>query len=372
MNSDFKKFQEKLVKEISDRVLLETKDVFYLDKEIFDKRIANITQKEKIPNSYVVQFKIAIPFNLRIKPDFLFHFPAKNGLCSYSVTKIGFIEAYFPLDVPNYFPYFHKEHTIIEMTFTCGDKITMDNYQGYFDTLIHTFNSFIEAYKMNTKEPGVNYVNNQSIHFLSFFRIIEAGSWKVEFVGPFYLNYNHPTPVEAMKTEELDEILITTGSILGDLHPFNLSEELLASSHHYIANGLYRESILYSQMSFESFIRTLYHRFLLIEGKSEQDILQIMDDTPFLSIIKKEISSRIGGSWDITKASTPVNIWYEKAYQIRNRIIHAGYKPKLKDAENALYAVEDMKIFIFKLLFAKKKIYKDIAQYFNEEFINGV
>ena len=67
--------------------------------------------------------------------------------------------------------------------------------------------------------------------------------------------------------------------------------------------------------------------FLLIdEGLTSQEIEALrLGDVPYKSLLTRELASRLGGSWDLTRGSTPVGRYWRDLYGIRNRIIHAGY-----------------------------------------------
>lgn len=371
LNDELLGYKAQLEMEINEQFL---DYIFPLTKEVFETRVKNHYDKMKLSYSEkpnIIQFLIAVPYDLRIQERFLFHFPLKGGLCSYNLKKITSVEAYFPIKWENYSPLFKREFSIIEMTYTTPDDITLENYHKYIEILFNTLNTFVEAYKIQTGETGVNYINNQSSHFLSFYRAIDPSIWKTKFGGPFYLNCNIPKPKGEMDMNEFDKIWTIAYNLLEKLQPFNLSEELLTSAHNYASNGLLRESILFSQMSIESFIRTLYHQILLLEGKQEEEITNVLQDEPFMGIVKKELSKRIGGVWDVTSTGTYVYYWHEKTYKIRHRIIHAGYKPNLKEAKEAFDAVEKLKFYIYSLLFNKGKKYQDITKYLNKDYMKN-
>ena len=56
---------------------------------------------------------------------------------------------------------------------------------------------------------------------------------------------------------------------------------------------------------------------------------------PYKSMLIRELADRLGGSWDLTRTESPIGQYWSDLYELRNRIIHAGYEPHDGDAERA-------------------------------------
>lgn len=106
---------------------------------------------------------------------------------------------------------------------------------------------------------------------------------------------------------------------------------------------------------------------LKAEGKSDTEIDTFIEETSFMSMIKRELSNRLCWIWDITKLGTPINNWYSSTYLLRDRVTHAGYNPC---SGEVIYCIDcSMKFtkYIENLIMSKKNLYPKISLYFEDK-----
>lgn len=68
---------------------------------------------------------------------------------------------------------------------------------------------------------------------------------------------------------------------------------------------------------------------------------------------RRELSSRLGGTWDHTRAG-PVQNWREKILRLRNTIVHSGHTATRVEALAALDALNELVVFIADRLSGQK------------------
>lgn len=83
--------------------------------------------------------------------------------------------------------------------------------------------------------------------------------------------------------------------------------------------------------------------------------------------IKRELSNRLGGIWDITKLGTPINNWYRSTYLLRDRVTHAGYNPCSEDVMHCIDCSMKFTKYIENLIMSKKNSYPKISLYFEDK-----
>lgn len=73
--------------------------------------------------------------------------------------------------------------------------------------------------------------------------------------------------------------------------------------------------------------------------------------------MKTELSQRLGGSWDTTRPRTSIGRYWRDLYELRIRVVHAGYLPHDGDAEKAERAFEGLEGFLRERLQTRAKRY---------------
>ncbi|MGW5918479.1 hypothetical protein ACWFPY_05760 [Nocardia fluminea] len=71
--------------------------------------------------------------------------------------------------------------------------------------------------------------------------------------------------------------------------------------------------------------------------------------------IKNEYECRLGGNWSLSAG--PVGGWYESVAGLRNRVVHAGYRPSDKETNVCFDAVDDLSEYILDRLYDKAHKY---------------
>jgi len=135
--SELGSFPKEITSELYNNNIFQSNIVFYLTHDIFKDRILPICNINNFKPQFVVQFVIGVPFLIRMPNNHFLHFRHDDSsICSFSFNKQNYIECYFPIDVKKHFPFFHKHHSIIEMTLTSSSVLKHDYQSSYFELLI--------------------------------------------------------------------------------------------------------------------------------------------------------------------------------------------------------------------------------------------
>jgi len=317
---------------------------------------------------YLVQFPIILPF----------HVPLEDGTCmtllsadpehactyhfSTVVTKrtVSMGIAADVTEIP-------VSASRVEMTYATTTNLTTDGKSDpteKFDELLDGLNLIISAYMIQTKDTDVYRVSKEMLELASMYRIIPVLKWGSYFQGIFMLHFNMPYRKKALSKEEADRLVWVAAVLRDQRNPFMLSEELALSARRFSKNGFYGEAVLYAQMNVEMFLSTLLTQLLLYEGKSSEEIESILEDTAFMSMVKKEFHPRLGGYWNPDADATKIGMWYRHAYNVRNKIVHAGYKPSADESFRAVAEAEHFRSYVLELIKSKAAAYPELQDYF--------
>jgi hypothetical protein len=240
--------------------------------------------------------------------------------------------------------------------FLVGERQTDPAYA--FHRSVGALNLFLQAFALARVDDLVRPVSTREMRpIVTVGRLTLAGRW--EHVGAMLM---HPDakerPLSSRSVEvHLTELNRATDAIrLGD--PFVRARQWRARAERRKYEGDAADSIVSFQIAVENLAYQLWGMLLVDEGLTSKQIEVTREaDTPYKSVLTRELAGRLGGSWDLTKTTTPVGRYWRDLYGLRNRIIHAAYLPHDGDAGLAEVAFADFDKFIDDRLRATRNKY---------------
>lgn len=335
--------------------------------------------EEKIGNpKTLIQFSLLLPFYLPIEERGCTTLSLTGSTISISYTSKAIDESYKVLslgDSPrasNVEDIYTKLLTVVELTYVTDEDFSTvgDNAEGHlnkaFDEMILNLNAVIEGYQAKSKDKSVHYLTKEMFNVAEVARIVNIETW--ETLGQlFTLHPYMPYNQDVLPRDEIPELLRLARLSVNGENPFIYGIKQTLAARRYYSTGFYQESVIYAQISVESFIRTLFKELLITEGKTDIEIQTKLEDTSFMNMIKKELPQRIGGNWNVTSTGD-VAKWHEHTYKVRNRVVHTGYIPTFTEADNAVFHAVEFKTWVIKQLRKKKKQYPRLNEYFTNQF----
>lgn len=342
---------------------------FALNKESYHNDFLSVYLQNGVRPKFLIQFPVVLPFE----------FPFGNGACiTFSLKKGDFCTFHFsnvnstdhvsagivgpnPISVP-------ITKTRVEMTLSTNENIgeSIDDkfISDCFSQLVEYLNRILVSYQIYKKDTDVYQVSREMFEFGCIYRVIETERWDDFRSGLFLMHWNVPYKKEKLSNDERDEILRYVSIIDGEKNPFILSEEIMLDAHRYYKSGFYKEAIIYCQSSIETFLSTLFSKMLMLEGKEDEEVQDILESTPFIGMVKREFHSRLGGNWNPQNTASVIGRWYKDLYSLRNRVVHSGYKPDYEKASKALQLAIEFRRKVIELVYLNEKKYPELVQYF--------
>ena len=342
---------------------------FFLDETYYYKTYFPIYNSSGFVPNLLVQFLITLPYAIPFVDGMCHLMNFKDFAISFRFNEIAVDEGY-KYGVLKDEGVINRYLTKVEMTYATNLSFDMYKEQNkkflneFFDVLLLKLNLLVSAYQILKKDIDVHYLTKEMLQMSIITRIIPIKDWNKQEFNLFMVHTNIPYKKERITYDDQAEIIRHCEIIEQEINPFVLAENFILNSKRFFNSGYYLESIIYAQTGVETFIRALYKEFLIDEDVTTSDIINILEDTPFMSIIKKEMPKRLGGVWDITREDCEVYKWYNSTYLLRNKVVHSGYIPNYIEADVAIFQVIELRYYIKKLLDTKNKKYPLISAYF--------
>lgn len=127
--------------------------------------------------------------------------------------------------------------------------------------------------------------------------------------------------------------------------------------------GQYAESVIQSAIAAEVLIQSILMMMLWEESIPEENPQEAASvlGSRMAARLSRHYASRLGGGgWNLSDGG-PVERWHNATANVRNRIVHAGYRPSRAEAESAYEALADLELFICDRLGSAAKKYPRTA-----------
>lgn len=343
------------------------KDFFIINKDSFEKDFRKLYEEHFHPTS-LIQFAFVLPFRLPANGLHFTTFPDKDIAHTFVFAQLGTIEEIPEGVLGSGQVRLPMGRTRVEMAFISARQIVWDDekeeegvalMQRTFDYLLEGLNVVLTAYILATSDATAQRVTQEMIGPLYFGRFVSLDNWEDARLGG-YMNPKEPLipardALSAQEIQRWKEYFDRLGS-----EPLLLAKELDLSAARYGRQGLYPEAVIYAQVSVEVLVHLLYANLCSAEGKN------VPPEIPFISIIKKEMPRRLGGNWNLNNERFPVGKWYKRTYELRNRIVHAGYNPTREETAEALNDAEEFREWLVSRATEKRKKYPKLASYLQD------
>lgn len=238
------------------------------------------------------------------------------------------------------------------------DKSTMSDV---FDRGVGELNELVETYAAITKDVDVFPITLHALPVAVPWIVIRSSDLAEETHGLFLLHLGVPSQKEDPEPDQLKKLTFLTFAQSAGQHPFVFPEFLMVSARRHLRFGPYELAIILATTSFELFMNTVLRFLLWVEGVTPDEIEGVFKQ-PFLSRVKSQYHPRIGGTFGL-KGTSPMANWYHRAHLTRNAILHAGARPPVEAARDAVDAVQEARIYVKRLLERRKKRFGEILRY---------
>ena len=346
----------------------EQKSPFILTKEVYERDFLPVYNSYECKPKTFIEFAIVLPFHILMNISKTITLACEKGYFSFRFDMVTTNESYkYPLGEELPILKVNKTEMLMMAAVDLEYETFFDDkeryYNEYFDLLLGELNKIVLSYMIAKKDDDCHYLTKEMLPASIIVRSTNIETWKND-ISLFMLHMYVPVEKEPLSEEELRKVMRMQSVVLWDLNPFISGEQFVYMARRYFKHGFYIEAVNYAQTSVEILIRTLFEELLRCEGKSDKEIEEKLESTAFMEIIKKILSSYLGGSWDVTKDTTSVGKWYKNTYELRNKAIHRGRMPTFQEVEAAIFYAVGFRKYVVDRIKVNKKKYSKLNEYF--------
>lgn len=332
-----------------------------IDKGSYDKVFKNLFDGHGINSNKIIQTKVELPFELPFKEGYCIvsPFPESSNFWSFLYFSNIDIKEESPLNHFDSIRYLRRTVVNLCVISELQELDIEEKLIGFFDASLLHLNSIISSYAIHFQDETTYELTKFDLKPICQYEIIDVSTWESR-VSLLVLHDN----VEFVKSEldkyELSKLSRFSNYLNTNDYIFLMTEKYFLMAKNKFSKGHFSEAVIFSQIAIEVKLKRMFYYFLEKENLAEKDINDIMESTPFISIVKKEMSKRLGGVWDISKEGSEVYDWYVKCYSLRNQTIHIGYSVNEFESKEAIRSAMEFALYIAKLIRAKKKHYPEL------------
>ncbi len=337
-----------------------------ITEESYKKTYKNIFEKFNIDQKFILQTKLELPYQIPVPDGYVVmsEFEDKKDYWSFLFFTTLKVETQIKVFDDNITLCSKKTEVTLciigpEFIFNTYNNedidIKLSNEHSYFfDKSLEHLNAIIIAYSIHFQDEYVYQITKFDLQPFCSYELIDIKKWSVEKIL-FLLHSKIDIEMEEITSNQCIALQNFSNHIIKNDYMFLLPENYFLLAKYRLNRGLFSEAVTFCQTAVEVKVKRLFYYFLEIEGLKESEIIEKMENTPFMSMIKKEMSKRIGGIWDIKNENSDIKNW-----SLRNRVVHIGYKPNLFETERALNDAKKFVFYIVELIKKKKKNYPEL------------
>lgn len=261
-------------------------------------------------------------------------------------------------DAPNY-------RTFVEAVTFAGsaeDFSSLDEVKNPLSRSIDAIAELVRGYRISKQQRIAPLAYERLPIFVPcFWRKLESSPTDVS--GPTIMLLDHSNVgtlagPETLNDRELSDMRVTHGRLLaGD--PFILYKERRLDAQVAFWNlGQYGECCVQAAIGSEVLFDGLLGMLMWEEcraGKISIEDASRVFSSDLVSRLTSQYHGRLGGTWSFERGH--ISIWDSQLASVRNRVVHAGYKPSREEAGMALEALVEQERFIQRKLVAKFSTY---------------
>jgi hypothetical protein len=337
---------------------------YYLSKETYMSDFAPAYKQFALDLKSVFQTSIVLPFQFPVKNNTAISIPVSDRKIFTAIFRDAeeLLQIKFPLKYKNY-DTIKTKITVVEMNLLFENAVhEYSNIEtsSNFDLVMDSLNIILSSYRVLYGDEKIYRLMTEMITIPCDFRYSNINDWDVGTIKGIF-TYNPKKEAEILDNTKIERFLEYIPVFRNRNNPYPILEEYLIDARRFMLSGMFDWCIISAQTHIEGLLRTIYRQIKLNNVSNIVELEKKLEEVSFSDLIKKEMPSILGGNWNLDNDKNTVGIWYQKCYQIRNRIVHAGYRPSNIEAEAAYIGAQDMRLFVYNRLKSKSKYHPIFA-----------
>ena len=215
----------------------------------------------------------------------------------------------------------------------------LDPVSAAFDRCVDRLAQLASSYRRAALQP-IARITRERLPFNIYYVTYDLGHPKA--------NWSHGLFLAHMSAPELLVIDPATPEQVADIkrhlaaslarHPLTPYVDRVVDAQHALRLGDTANAVVLAQVGAETFLDAVLGLLLWEEGASAEEAAEGAFASSLTPRVRNFFAPRLGGDWNL-RGRGPVGDWKRQLYELRGRVIHAGYEPSRSEAEQALNAL---------------------------------
>ncbi|HTF17732.1 MAG TPA: hypothetical protein VK658_06655 [Chryseolinea sp.] len=327
---------------------------FVITKEVFDKYYSPL--KAEVDAKYFYQIGLGLQFKFPAPDDLCLASHAEHGKFGKYGIMATFKQVKIRTEVESSiksvgFAFFkaESEFTYSELIIFSSSAFDGSDSDALSAIAVEFLNSILISYSFLARDTTTFLVNKQNLKSPVFAKVFT--DWRDDAFAVAILNFNSALGLndKTLNHAQIEDIQRVMS--VDPLHnPILTSQEIFAyDALINYRNGRMRESVVSIQSSIESFLIRLYAAILIEEKQFQQQMFE-NNVGAYKNFINHHLTKKLNVSWNWNDAQTEFGLYNLFTYQMRNRIIHEGYEPTLKEANESIKAGLEFREYVISIV----------------------
>lgn len=226
-----------------------------------------------------------------------------------------------------------------------------------FDRCLEDLNKFMRAYLAVTSDPKFRPITRQTCRFAVPWTTQDA-EWTYGQLGVFMVHQGlgqMPYMEEDLTEEQQRKLQILWQQTTAGYPFVPFLERARVAKREYLADGDYPTTVIAAYTACEVLLNTALLMMAWEEGKTRDETRAWFEARlQFMNRVSREVQPRLGGNWANPPRKSPMG-QLEMLSDVRQKVVHLGYLPTEKEAQEALEALHVLEEFV-KQRFAEKRL----------------
>lgn len=334
-------------------------------KNLCIENMEHLLAGKGIHPKYAMQFPVMLPFFLPFPERYIINIDHQKNpmvLCFRSKSSNSTLSQNPQHSKPVQIPHLA---TLVEMYYVNTKSLKLppdDHYLNIvFDELIRALNLVIAAYTIHSRDLKIHRITRADLEVSCIYNIINMSRRKAIYSDLFLINKNIPYNKTELTKEDCEQIGGYLNALQENSNPFLFSKEIMLYSARYFNRGHYIESVIFAQISVESFIKNVYTLLLKEKGKKTAKNKPLN----LFKIINEEFKHYFNLDTEEDHPVVAFNAWYKFTYRLLQNTISTGYPPNITEADTAISKAHELITYINTLISRSKSDYPCLYELVN-------
>lgn len=210
-----------------------------------------------------------------------------------------------------------------------------------FDAGLQKLNELLVVVASVVEDPSVGPLARADLPMAVPYLLGPVDDPEPELQSYFLLHWGPQGDAELLTQPQVDRLTAISARQHGQGHPFFQVAEALVETRRARLRGRYAQAVLESGTAFELMVSAVVREVGPWRGKDGNRVSGILY-AGLKNILTEHFGSLVGSTVDLDDPTNVFGAWHGTAYELRNRVVHRGYRPTEREVDDCIAAVKEV------------------------------